>query len=237
MKQVAAPINCRPNRLWRNWRRTGTFNGSYYASGEAQADKVLALAVEAEAEFLAKAAIYAFEKGHMKDMPAMLLALLALMQGPEFVRVFPRIVTNGRMLRNFVQIMRSGVVGRKSLGTRPKKLVQAWLNQASDQIILNASVGNDPSLSDVIKMVHPKPDDPQREALYAWLIGKPHDSQALPESVREFEAFKRDLSRPVPDVPFQMLTSLELTTAHWVQIAHKASWQMLRQNLNAFARH
>ena len=29
------------------------------------------------------------------------------------------------MLRNFVQIMRSGVVGRKSLGTLPKRLVQA----------------------------------------------------------------------------------------------------------------
>ena len=30
------------------------------------------------------------------------------------------------MLRNFVQIIRSGVVGRKSLGTTPKRLVRGW---------------------------------------------------------------------------------------------------------------
>jgi 60 kDa SS-A/Ro ribonucleoprotein len=29
------------------------------------------------------------------------------------------VIDNGRMLRNFVQIMRSGAVGRTSLGTRP----------------------------------------------------------------------------------------------------------------------
>lgn len=60
---------------------------------------------------------------------------------------------------------------------------------------------------------------------------------ALPEQVVAFEAFKRDPSRPVPAVPFQMLTALELTAAHWVEIAEQAGWQMLRQNLNTFARH
>ena len=41
----------------------------------------------------------------------------------------------------------------------------------------------------------------------------------------------------VPDVPFQMLTSLPLTPAHWVEIARHAPWQMTRMNLNTFARH
>jgi len=41
----------------------------------------------------------------------------------------------------------------------------------------------------------------------------------------------------LPDVPFQMLTSLELTREHWKQIARNGSWQMVRQNLNTFARH
>jgi 60 kDa SS-A/Ro ribonucleoprotein len=44
-------------------------------------------------------------------------------------------------------------------------------------------------------------------------------------------------SMDVPDVPFQMLTALPLTTAHWAQIARAGSWQMVRQNLNTFARH
>ena len=98
------------------------------------------------------------------------------------------------------------------------------------------AVGNDPSLADVIKMVHPKPKSASREALYGYLIGKPHEFAALPDVVKAFEAFKRDPSLPVPEVPFQMLTSMPLTSEHWVQIAETAGWQMLWQNLNTFAR-
>lgn len=50
------------------------------------------------------------------------------------------------------------------------------------------------------------------------------------------EAFRRDQTGAVPDVPFQMLTSLPLTREHWVEIARKGGWQMVRQNLNTFAR-
>jgi 60 kDa SS-A/Ro ribonucleoprotein len=34
-----------------------------------------------------------------------------------------------------------------------------------------------------------------------------------------------------------MLTALELTSAQWAQLARSGSWQMVRQNLNTFARH
>ena len=71
--------------------------------------------------------------------------------------MFGRVVDNGKMLRNFVQIVRSGATGRKSLGSRPKKLVQHWLLSASEAQLLQAAVGNSPSLADVVKMVHPKP--------------------------------------------------------------------------------
>ncbi len=68
--------------------------------------------------FLAKTAVYAAEAGSMKDMPAVLLALLSTLEGDGFVRAFPRVVRNGKMLRTFVQVMRSGAIGRSSLGTR-----------------------------------------------------------------------------------------------------------------------
>ena len=58
----------------------------------------------------------------------------------------------------------------------------------------------------------------------------------LPEAARAFEAFKRDAANPVPDVPFQMLTALELTPQHWAAIASTAGWQMLRMNLNTLDR-
>lgn len=216
---------------------TGTFNTTFYADAREQLAEVLELAAQVEPEFLAKVAVHAFEAGYMKDMPAFLLAVLSAVPGDAFNRAFPRIVKNGKMLRNFVQVMRSGQTGRKSLGSRPKRFVQAWLETASDIEIMRAAVGNDPSLADVIKMVHPKPASAARRALYGYLIGKPHDVLALPELVTAFEAFKRDPSVPVPAVPFQMLTALELTPAHWVEIAEHAGWQMLRQNLNTFARH
>jgi 60 kDa SS-A/Ro ribonucleoprotein len=216
---------------------TGTFGRTFYANAETQLTDVLKLLPEVEAEFIAKTAIYARERGHMKDMPALLLAWLSMLQTEDFAKAFPRIVGNGRMLRNFVQIIRSGVTGRKSLGSRPKRMIEGWLDQASDVAILRASVGSDPSLADVIRMVHPKPADASREALYAWLIGRPYDALKLPESVQAFEAFKRDPSRPLPDVPFQMLTSLPLTKEHCAQIAERAGWQMLRMNLNTFERH
>ncbi|MEQ1716360.1 MAG: RNA-binding protein, partial [Hyphomicrobium sp.] len=215
---------------------TGTLSPTFYASGAAQLADITELARKVEPEFLAKAAIYARKKGHMKDMPALLLAVLSGIDSQMFARAFPRIADNGKMLRTFVQIMRSGATGRKSLGSRPKIMVEAWLNAASDAEILRAAVGQSPSLADVIKMVHPKPASAERRALYAYLIGKPYDVALMPEAVRAFEAFKRDASNPVPDVPFQMLTSLELTPQHWAEIAKTAGWQMLRMNLNTFDR-
>jgi len=106
---------------------TGTFNATFYADAREQLDEVLKLAWQ---EFLAKTAVHAFEKGYMKDMPALLLAVLSQLQGDALDRAFRRIVKNGKMLRNFVQVMRSGATGRKSLGTRPKRLVQEWLEKA-----------------------------------------------------------------------------------------------------------
>ena len=34
-----------------------------------------------------------------------------------------------------------------------------------------------------------------------------------------------------------MLTALGMTPAQWAQVARAGSWQMVRQNLNTFARH
>lgn len=220
---------------------TGCLSRTFYATAEDQLDQVVALSNELDATFVAKTAIYARESGYMKDMPALLAASLAMRDVALLSQVFSRVIDNGKMLRNFVQILRSGAVGRKSLGTRPKKLVQRWLLTASEKQLLNAAVGSTPSLADVVKMVHPKPQEAWRAAWFAWLIGKPVDEAALPPITQAFERFKREsaqgLAIEVPDVPFQMLTALALTSAQWAQIARSGSWQMVRQNLNTFARH
>ncbi|WP_171097591.1 RNA-binding protein [Ruegeria sp. HKCCD7255] len=216
---------------------TGTFGGMFYQTPQDELEYVLDVAEAVEPRFLAQAAIYARRSGYMKDMPAVLLAVLARRDPVLFRVAFGQVVDNGKMLRNFVQVIRSGQTGRKSLGSAPKAMVQNWLNTASDRALLNANIGNDPSLADVIRMVHPKPASAEREALFAWIVGRPCNLARLPQALQDWIAFRETGKGPVPDVPFQMLTQLELSTEHWARIARRGSWQMVRQNLNTFLRH
>lgn len=217
---------------------TGTFSNTFYASGTEQVDQIIALAAQTEPEFVAKCAIYARKSAFMKDTPAFLLALLSTDEkGRELMKsVFPRVIDNGKMLRNYVQVLRSGKTGRKSLGTAPKKLVQHWLTHQSPKRVFEASVGNEPSLADIIKMVHPKPQNPEQEALFAYLIGKPYKAANLPVEILRFEKFKVD-GGEVPEVPFQLLTALPLTVKDWKAICINANWHMTRMNLQTFLRH
>lgn len=216
---------------------TGTFGGMIYQSPQDELEYVLDVAEAVTPKCLAQTAIYARQSGYMKDMPAVLLAILARRDPVLFRAAFGRVVDNGKMLRTFVQVIRSGQTGRKSLGSAPKAMVQTWLTTASDRALLNANIGNDPSLADVIKMVHPKPASAGREALFAWIVGRPCNLARLPQALQDWIAFRETGKGPVPDVPFQMLTQLELSSEHWARIARKGSWQMVRQNLNTFHRH
>ena len=226
-----------PKHRLAQYAATGCLNSTFYASADEQLDKLLALCAGVEPEFIARTAVYCRERGLMKDAPALLVAALSARDRALFTKVFPRVIDNGRMLRTFVQIVRSGVAGRKSLGTAPKRMVREWLEARDDAAVFKASVGQSPSVADIVRMVHPKPRTPEREALYGYLVGREHDRAMLPVLVRQFEAFKAGETREVPDVPFQMLTALPLGAAEWAAIARQAPWQMTRMNLNTFARH
>ena len=216
---------------------TGCFNGTYYSSDQDQLKKTLELAKKVDVSFVAKLAVYARQKGLMKDMPAVLAAIVAGKDADLLSKIFPKVIDNPKMLRNFVQVIRSGVTGRKSLGTRPKKLIQAYLENLTDEQLFKADIGNDPSLQDIIKLVHPRPTNKNRNALYAYLLDKEYNKRDLLNLAKQFETFKKDMSNEIPDVPFQMLTALPLTDKHWETIAKNATWNQIRMNLNTFARH
>ncbi|MHA6769052.1 vWA domain-containing protein [Sphingobium ummariense] len=215
---------------------TGTLADNFYGVAETQLADVLEAAKAVDPYFVAQAAIYARKSGAMKDMPALLAALLTVADPDLAVPVFGRVIDNGRMLRTFAQIMRSGQVGRTSLGSRPKRLVQQWLEQASMPQLMAAATGKDPSLADIVKMVHPRPADATRKAFYGWLIGRPYDVTALPAEIAAFEAWKKDGSLPLPSVPFEWLTAFPLTAENWAELATRIGWQALRMNLNTLAR-
>lgn len=267
---------------------TGCLNSTYYVNAQTQLSKILEVCDSVSPEYIAKAAIYARNRGYMKDVPALLCAYLAKDIGRKFEEAdrayaehkavagsynggktkkglderyeetytkyleveadafkhrqtfesaFRAVIRNPKMLRNFVQIIRSGATGRKSLGSLPRKIIRQWLDERSDEQLFIGSVGNDPSLADVIKLVHPTPKNSTREALYAYLIGKEHSKAKLPKLVKEYEKFKKGDSVEVPDVPFMMLSSWPLDTEIWIEIAKNAPWYTTMANLNTFERH
>lgn len=216
---------------------TGCLYNTFYVNAETQAAEVIRLANKVSPEFLAKLAVFARRRGFMKDMPALLLAILSMRDKVLFDKIFSKVIDNGKMLRTFVQIMRSGVVGRKSLGSLPKRKIREWFDEREGEVIFKQSVGQSPSFADIIKMIHPKPGNKEQNALFGYFLGREYAFNELPGIVQRFEAYKNGDGGIVPDIPFQMLTALPLGKAEWSQIAKNAPWQMTRMNLNTFSRH
>jgi 60 kDa SS-A/Ro ribonucleoprotein len=226
-----------PKQALAQYAATGCFNRTFYASADEQLQRVLELCDAVGPEFVAQVAIYSRRNAYMKDMPALLCAWLSARSPHLHEKVFAQVIDNAKMLRTYVQILRSGVVGRKSLGTAPKRLVRQWLAERDEESLFRSSVGQDPSFADILKMVHPKPAGERREAFYGYMLDRPYDAARLPELVAQYERFKNGETAGVPDVPFTMLSALPLSRAQWAVIVARASWQTTRMNLNTFARH
>lgn len=219
---------------------TSCLNDTFYVTAEAQLGTILDLASKSSPEFVAKCAVYAKEQGKMKDTPVLLLAHLCNRgeAAHEYIKkIFNRVINNVGALRNFVQIIRSGTTGRKSFGTLPRKLICEWLENHKSETLFRQSIGQNPSLADVVKMTHPKPESEEKEAFYGWLLNKRHEYDYLPSIVKDFERFKSGSRTSTAGIPFRMLTTLNLTTDHWKQLALSESWDTIRQNLNTFNRH
>jgi 60 kDa SS-A/Ro ribonucleoprotein len=235
---------------------TGTFNDTFYGTGVDQLEGIRKAASQCSPEFVAKTALYAREKGFMKDMPAALAVILSKADPALLSKVFDRVIDNGKQLRNYVQFIRSGAFGRKSLGSGGKRLIGGWFAKRPDHSIFRASVGNDPALGDIIKLARPNPADvakyakerglteeqaqvavAQRRAFYAYLIGRDHEAGGLPQIVQDYEAWKKgERKGDLPNVDFRMLTSLPLTKDDWAEIAKRGGWHQTRMNLNTYTR-
>ncbi len=230
---------------------TGCFNGTFYASGEAQLIQLQSLISQVEDPvYLAKLAVYARERAFMKDMPAALLVALSK-QSPKLMRqVFSRVIDNGRMLRTTFQMIRSGQFGRKCLSSALQGAFDRWLNEASVSKLLSASIGHDPSLRDILRLARPTPKDNTRRALFGWLVDKeipkwaPAVEEDLPEAIRLLTAFRQADSEAAQveiltklDVRWDLLADAAKGPFVWKAIARKMGPQALRMNLNTLFRH
>ena len=241
---------------------TGTFNGTFYANESDQLAKVKELVnkLKGDPKFIAQIAIYARQSGYMKDMPAYLVAVLATLNQPElFKKTFEQVIDNVKMLRNFVQIGRSGEAGKvinMSSGA-VRKAIGNWFLGRSAEAIFRGSIGNDPSLKDVLRMARPKPENQTKASLYAYLRESPIENgnfvtrdkdgkvmysnpiSELPQLVKDFEVFKKTKKGEIPQVDFRMLDSI-LTADQLKELWNKqvnGSWQLVRMNLNNFQKY
>ncbi len=230
---------------------TGCFNGVFYAEAEDQLKTLLGLVSEIDDNvYLAKLAVYSRERAFMKDMPAALLLVLAQRDPKLLHAVFDRVVTNGRVLRTLLQMIRSGQFGKKSLSSSLQRAFQRWLNQASVGKLLSASIGSNPSLRDVLRLARPTPPSDARRALFGWLTEKPIEKWApasaddLPIEVQSLRAY-RSAQTEAEQVEilarssfrWDLLADAARGPLVWKAIARQMGPQALRMNLNTLLRH
>lgn len=246
-----AAYNLVPKHALAQVAATGCFGGVFYAGAQSQLDEMRRLIDQIDDNvFLAKLAVYARERAYMKDMPAALLVALSTRNTELMHRVFDRVIDNGRVLRTAFQMIRSGQFGRTSLSSSLQRAFQRWLNEASVSKLLSASIGQDPSLRDVLRLARPTPKDNARRALFGWLTGKETEKWApatdadLPAQVRALVEYRRadsaqEQARILCDfsVRWDLLADAAQGPLVWKAIARQMGPQALRMNLNTLLRH
>ena len=235
---------------------TGVLANTYYATSEMQLDELRSLIDQVDDNtYLAKLAVYAREGASMKDMPAALLVALSKRDTELMHRVFDRVVDNGRVLRTVFQMVRSGqfrTSGRPGVGlsSSMQRAFQRWLNEASVTRLLSASIGNDPSLRDIMRLARPTPQDNARRALFGWLTSKeisrwaPATEADLPAQAQALIAYRQAQTAEAQtliaaelSVRWDLLVDAAKSPLVWKAIAQRMGPQALRMNLNSLARH
>ena len=158
--------------------------------------------------FLAKVTVYTGENSKASYLSPTMLAILSKKSSKLLSSIFSKVCSDFNRLRTFVRVIRSGITGRRSLGTTPKKLIQVWLNSASYPKLLVASISGSPSLAEIIGLSHPKPEDNMRRSFYGYVLGREIDQTALPDIVKQFILYKQGRSKII-----QGFSSLDLVSA------------------------
>jgi len=145
--------------------------------------------------WVAKCAVAAAENGLGREA-AMMLAVLTQRDVELLAKVFHRSVRDAGTLRHYVAYLRSNK--RRSLGTRPKKMIQDWLNARPAWRLRVEAFGEfRPTLADIVRLTHPKPVDGEHSIVFAWMAGRPVAADDLPEVPLEPPRGVPDVTEPV----------------------------------------
>ena len=162
---------------------TNTLDGTFYASkSEVREGTVEALEsmMQADPEFLAKAAVYARNNGLLQLAPILGLAVLSKAEDKKwFKAAFPHIICTPDNLRDFVSVCKSGEI-RTGLGGVAYEAVKEWLSTISEFHAIkysgntrserkNGTVVNKFSLKDMVTLARPKPENEDMDERFRWI--------------------------------------------------------------------
>ncbi len=146
---------------------TNTLGNTFYVDEKSLVDEtvgVLKKMAEKDVEFLAKALVYARQKGLMKLAPVVGLTVLSAHDDDKkktaFRQVFPHVVRIPDDLREFVLLCRSKKI-RTGLGGVANTCVKNFLRHLSEYhgVKYGSAASKDITLRDIFRMAHPNPNE------------------------------------------------------------------------------
>jgi 60 kDa SS-A/Ro ribonucleoprotein len=237
---------------------TGTFGDTFYASGKdlaAEAMEVLLRARTECPEFLARALVWAREKGFMRTLPVTGLAILSGGRGATkalFETAFPRVIRTPDDLRAFTALCVAGTIpGRKGLGGVAVAAVRKQMNTLGEYhaVKYGSAASREITLRDVLRLSHPHPTDAALSERFGWLVGgvrRLGQDPALNPRIRAFEALKRATTEDAQiafiregGLPYEAVVPAlrAMTPRIWAELLRQAPYMNLLRNLVTFTRH
>lgn len=224
---------------------TGTFGPAFYATARDLADRAIELFLRAADEdpgYLARAAVYAREKGFMRLAPITALVALSRTDGDAFCAAFDRIVRNADDLRALVAVADGGRLGR-TYGGRVQRAVARWLDRHLDEYQAMKYLGSREryGLRNILRMSHPRPSSEERAAVFRWVVRGEVD----PERTPRLAALEGLAEAPDPaavveryGLPFEAVTPrVRPDPETWTALIRVAPYLNLVRTLNTFGRH
>lgn len=224
---------------------TNTIGNTFYADSEtllSEADALHDQMLEKNPNFVAKALIFARNRGLMRLQPIFGLAKLSSVSTELFARIFDNVVLIPSDLQDFMVILEGQ--GRGQGGRAVKRQVARFLNNVSEYWAIKYNGrGRGYSLGDIVKTVHPKPISDTQKAIFAYLVGKEYDKTQVPQ-ISAYEALKKttDVKEQIAlihegKLPHEVVTGVVKPTKEiWNAILQQMPIFALLRNLNTLDR-
>lgn len=224
---------------------TNTIGNTFYADSNTLLSEANALhdqMLEKNPNFVAKALIFARNRGLMRLQPIFGLAKLSSVSPELFSKIFTNVILIPSDLQDFMMILEGQ--GRGQGGRAVKRQVSKFLNSVSEYWAIKYNGhGRGYSLGDIVKTAHPKPISDKQKAIFAYLVGKEYDKMQVPQ-ISAYEALKKttDTKEQISLIqegrlPHEVVTGvIKPDKEIWNAILHQMPIFALLRNLNTLDR-